>query len=147
MIINLAGIIDDSIVDGPGLRIVIFFQGCQHDCYNCHNKDTHSMEDNKLMSVAEIVSYVKANPLINKVTISGGEPFLQYDGLLELCQALQDYKLWLYTGYTIAELKALNYDAVFQYLEALVDGKFIEAQKTLDLPYIGSKNQTIHYFK
>lgn len=147
MDVNLAGTIEDSIVDGPGLRFVIFFQGCLHNCPNCHNQDTHSIEINKLVNIDDLINQIESNPLAKKVTISGGEPFLQYDVLLELCQKLKNYHLWIYTGYTKEELEEMNYTKVFNYIEALVDGPFIENEKTLDSPYIGSKNQKIYYFK
>jgi len=147
MEINISGILEDSIVDGPGLRTVIFFQGCPHNCFNCHNADTHSTNIKELMSIEEIVTKVKNTPLAKKVTISGGEPFLQYPQLLELCKTLQDYNIWIYSGYTKEQLIDLGYDEVFNYIEALVDGLFIEEQKTLDAQFIGSKNQKIHYFK
>ncbi|MDF9867754.1 anaerobic ribonucleoside-triphosphate reductase activating protein [Bacilli bacterium PM5-3] len=146
MDVNIAGILEDSIVDGPGLRTVVFFQGCKHNCLNCHNEDTHSTEINQLMSINEIVEQVKSAPLAKKVTFSGGEPFLQYEELLELCKQLHDYHIWIYTGYTKQELIDLGYDEVFNYIEALVDGPFIEKEKTLDQQFIGSKNQKIYYF-
>ena len=147
MDVNIAGIIEDSIVDGPGLRMVIFFQGCPHDCYNCHNQDTHSTKPNQIMSIEEIVRFVKEPKLSIALTISGGEPFLQYEQLLELCKQLQDYKIWVYSGYTKQQLIDLGYDEVFSYIEALVDGPFIEEEKTLDEQFVGSKNQKIYLFQ
>lgn len=148
MDVNVAGIIEDSIVDGPGLRTVIFFQGCLHNCFNCHNQDTHdSNRIVELMSIETIKNKVKSNPLAKRITISGGEPFMQYEALLELCKEMQDYQIWVYSGYTKDELIALGYDEVFNYIEALVDGKYVEELKTLDSQFVGSSNQRIHKFK
>ncbi len=146
MDVNLADIIHDSIVDGPGVRSVIFFQGCPHKCFNCHNPQTHSLEINKLMSVDEIVSDIKKNCDFKKVTISGGEPFLQYDALLELVIKLKDYQLWIYSGYTQQQLLEMKYEKVFEYIEVLVDGLYLDDKRSLDSPYKGSTNQKIIYF-
>lgn len=147
MDVNIAGIIEDSIVDGPGLRTVVFFQGCKHNCFNCHNADTHSTDINKLVSIEDIKKRVDSNVLSKKLTISGGEPFLQYNELLELCKLMKDYQIWIYSGYTKNELEELGYDEVFNYIEALVDGKYVEKLKTLDSKFVGSSNQQIYMFK
>lgn len=147
MDVNIAGIIEDSIVDGPGIRTVIFFQGCPHNCEGCHNEATHSTSINQLYSIDDLVNQVKDNPLAKRITISGGEPFIQYDALLELSKQLKDYQIWIYSGYTKEELVDLGYQEVFNYIEALVDGKFIIDLKTLDQGFVGSSNQNIVYFK
>ncbi|MDR1781849.1 MAG: anaerobic ribonucleoside-triphosphate reductase activating protein [Bacilli bacterium] len=146
MDVNLAGIIYDSIVDGPGLRCVIFFQGCNHHCYNCHNMQTHSNEDNIIMNIDELINQIKNNKTINKITISGGEPFLQYEQLLVLAQAFKNYDLWIYSGYTKKELIRLGYSSIFKYISVLVDGPYIEELRTLNIPFIGSSNQNIITF-
>jgi anaerobic ribonucleoside-triphosphate reductase activating protein len=147
MDVNINGIIHDSIVDGLGLRTVIFFQGCYHNCYNCHNKDTHNTNIKNKIKNTELIKMIKDNKRIKSVTISGGEPFIQYPALLEIVKSLKDYNIWIYSGYTKKELIELGYDEVFKYIDVLVDGKYIDEQRTLDYPFIGSHNQEIHYFK
>lgn len=146
MDVNLAGIIHDSIVDGPGIRSVIFFQGCPHKCFNCHNPQTHSSEINQLTSIDAVVDKINKNCDFQKVTISGGEPFLQYEALLELVNKLKDYHLWIYSGYTYQQLVDMNYTEVFEYIDALVDGLYLDDKRSLDSPYKGSTNQKIIYF-
>lgn len=146
MEVNLAGIVHDSIVDGPGLRTVIFFQGCPHHCANCHNPQTHALNKKIILNLDELIAVIKTDPSIKKITISGGEPFLQYDALLQLVQALADYDIWLYTGYTKKELIKLGYSPVFKYIKVLVDGRYEEKLKTLTLPFVGSSNQKIIHF-
>lgn len=75
--LNISGIVDDSIVDGPGLRYTIFVQGCPHGCPECHNPQTHSFEENKRVTLGQLMSEIKENPLLYGVTFSGGEPFCQ----------------------------------------------------------------------
>lgn len=145
--INISDIIYDSIVDGFGIRAVIFFQGCNHKCLNCHNPQTHSTNINKLMSIYEIVIELERNTHFKKVSISGGEPFLQYNELLVLVKSIQDYNIWIYTGYTYDQLVYLKYDEIFNYIDVLVDGLYDESLKSLDLAFRGSSNQNIIHFK
>lgn len=146
MKINISNIIFDSIVDGPGIRSVIFFQGCLHNCINCHNQHTHTQQINRLMSIEEIIKEIEKNAHLKKLTISGGEPFLQYPQLLALVKQLNSYHIWLYTGYTYQQLIDLKYDEIFSYIDVLVDGQYDEKLKSLDLSFRGSSNQNIIHF-
>ncbi len=88
--INLNGIINDSVVDGPGLRTVIFTQGCPHHCKGCHNAQSWSTKDNDVWDIDELINHIKKISSFKKVTISGGEPFLQNKAILKICKALKE---------------------------------------------------------
>lgn len=148
--INIAGIINESIVDGPGIRLVIFAQGCPHRCEGCHNPQTHSFEGGKLIPIEDILLMVDKNPLLDGVTFSGGEPFSQARVFANLGKKLKDLgmNIMTYTGYTYEFLlKEGNENNSFKGLLAvtdiLVDGKFEIQQKNLLLPFRGSENQRI----
>ncbi|MEG1365658.1 MAG: anaerobic ribonucleoside-triphosphate reductase activating protein [Oscillospiraceae bacterium] len=144
--INIAGIASDSIVDGPGIRVAIFTQGCPHHCEGCHNPSTHSFGTGKDTTVQELYSIVKSNPIARGVTFSGGEPFAQCEGLCELAKLLKadGYELAAYSGYTFDELIQNEVQkALLQQLDILIDGKFVLAQRNLGLRFRGSENQRI----
>lgn len=126
--IRLYGTVNDSIVDGPGIRYVIFTQGCPHHCEGCHNPDSHDMNGGYLCLNDDIIKDIEANPLLDGVTISGGEPFSQIEPLIELIQRLRQMKLhvMIYSGYTYEELLQ-NTKAVelLTLCDVLVDGRFI----------------------
>ena len=102
--VKVAGIVEESIVDGPGIRLVIFTQGCSHNCQGCHNKHTHSSNDGKLISIENIISKVQGNPFLDGVTLSGGEPFEQAKVLSSLSMELKKlgHNIITYTGYTLS---------------------------------------------
>jgi anaerobic ribonucleoside-triphosphate reductase activating protein len=147
---RLAGIVRESIVDGPGLRYVVFAQGCPHCCPGCHNPETHDPSGGYEISPGELEAgfrrEVKENPLISGLTISGGEPLVQARELLPLaCSAKRlGLGVWIYTGYTIEEIAAQG-DAgqkeLLKTTEVLVEGRFDESLRTLDAGFIGSLNQ------
>ncbi len=147
LILAEGGFVMDSIVDGPGLRCAIFVQGCPHACFNCHNPATHPFEGGDVMSVDTIYNAVKANPLCGGVTFSGGEPFCQAKSLTLLAKKLKadGYELAAYSGYTFEQLYAGTDDQkeLLRYLDVLIDGPFLEAEKDLTLRFRGSKNQRI----
>lgn len=150
MNIRIANIAFDSIVDGNGLRDVVFVQGCEANCPGCHNPKTHDLDGGQLEDVTSLVSLLTRCQLSSGLTISGGEPFLQPEAVLELIdqykQTRPDADIWIYSGYTYEELLASSNKAVQAILrtaDVLVDGRFIEEQKTLSLPFRGSKNQRI----
>ncbi len=142
--LNVSGIIHDSIVDGPGLRTVIFFQGCKHKCPGCHNANTWSFAPNKLMTEDEIIKVVETNNFSRKITLSGGDPLEQ--NVLGLAQKLKEkgYDIWVYTGYTLAQVEE-KCPEILTTIDVLVDGRFELAKRDLSLKYRGSSNQIIHY--
>lgn len=148
--LRIAGINKESIVDGPGIRLVVYAQGCKHNCVGCHNPETHSFNGGELISIYEILKLIKENPLLDGVTFSGGEPFEQAEKLAELGEKVkkQGLNIITYTGYTYEEIidnidtkqgwKKLLYTTDF-----LVDGKFYINKKSLELKFRGSSNQRI----
>ena len=146
--INIAGIMEDSIVDGPGLRTAIFAQGCPRRCEGCHNPESWAFGTGTDMTVQDLFWRVKKNPLVRGVTFSGGEPFSQAEPFTELAKLLKanGYEVASYTGYTFEELLENGTPAQKQLLAALdilVDGEFVLAQRNLDLRFRGSENQRI----
>ena len=144
---RLAGIINDSIVDGPGIRTVFFMQGCLRHCPGCHNPQTWDMEGGKEFGVSELLAIVESNPLCHGVTLSGGEPFLQARELIPFVKALKErgYEVASYTGFLYEDL--LNGTEATRellgYLDVLIDGPFIESEKSLELNFRGSRNQRV----
>ncbi len=146
--IRIAGIVEESIVDGPGIRFVIFTQGCPHGCKGCHNPQTHDFNSGKDVNIDEIVNKIKEDPLLKGVTLSGGEPFMQAGKLAKLIDKLSDTKLDIitYTGFKYEEIiKNANDENKFYKLldrtDILIDGKFEEDKKDENLMYRGSSNQ------
>ena len=144
--LRVAGVIEESIVDGPGIRFVLFLQGCRLHCPGCQNPQTWDFDGGTLVPSNEVLARIKENPLVHGVTFSGGEPFEQAEALLPLATELkaQGYHLMAFSGYTFEQLreKAEN-RALLEKLDLLVDGPFLEAQKSLDLRFRGSRNQRI----
>ena len=87
MKIQIAGLVNDSIVDGPGFRFSVFTQGCPHRCPGCHNPQTHDFAGGKTVDTAEIIAEFRMNPLLDGVTLTGGEPFCQSESCLEIAKA------------------------------------------------------------
>lgn len=146
--IRIAGTIGESIVDGPGMRYVIFTQGCPHHCPGCHNPETHDFNGGTEMTTEALLTDITKNSFIKAVTFSGGEPFSQPAPLAEIAQALkkQGYHLMAYTGFTFKALMASGDPAVhdlLSQLDLLVDGPFILAERNIDLRFRGSANQRI----
>lgn len=148
MIINMAGIAGDSIVDGPGIRTTFFCQGCPHHCEGCHNPETWEFGIGTAMETADLARIARSNPLSRGVTFSGGEPFAQAEGFAELAGLLkeQGYEVASYTGFTFEHLRDHGTPAqkkLLSLLDVLVDGPFVLAQRSLELVYRGSANQRI----
>ena len=148
MNIRIAGTVNDSIVDGPGYRYTIFTQGCPHHCPGCHNPQSHDFEGGRVVDTETILRQVRENPLLDGITLSGGEPFCQPEACRALAEAAHDLgmSVWCYTGYTWEKLMQEADPARLTLLEAvdvLVDGPFILAQKSLELKFCGSRNQRL----
>lgn len=146
----MAGVVRESIVDGPGLRMAVFCQGCPHGCPGCHNQETHDFAGGYDCEIEKIVQAVKADPLLDGVTFSGGEPFCQPEAFFNLALALKelrpDLNLMAYSGYTYEELTAMHSEGVDRLLaiiDYLVDGPFILAERDLTLLFRGSANQRV----
>lgn len=148
--IRLAGVVRESIVDGPGLRFTVFCQGCPHGCEGCHNPDTHDFSGGYDCDIDKILAAVDENPLLDGVTFSGGEPMCQPEAFSLLAAELKERKLNIvtYTGYTYEELLEISKTrpAVKELLDLtdlLVDGRFVMAERDLTLPFRGSGNQRV----
>ncbi|WP_026394217.1 anaerobic ribonucleoside-triphosphate reductase activating protein [Acetobacterium malicum] len=146
--VRIAGIVKESIVDGPGIRFVVFAQGCKHHCDGCHNPATHDFNGGNLVDIETIINEMKKNPLLDGITLSGGEPFEQPEGFSELARRSKElgYHVMTYTGYTYETLTKKKDEQRLRLLkntDILVDGKFEAAQKSLMLKFRGSKNQRI----
>ena len=148
--LRLAGIVEDSIVDGPGLRLTLFTQGCPHDCPGCHNPETHPVNAGSFFSLEELVARYAENPLLAGVTFSGGEPFLQAGPLAELADRIHALggTVITYTGFIFEELahRARRDAAIAALLDAtdlLIDGPYMEALRSLDIAGRGSSNQRL----
>lgn len=146
MTIRIAGIHNDSIVDGPGIRLAVFTQGCPHNCKGCHNPHTHAFDGGYAMKVADIIRIMKDNPLLDGLTLSGGEPFSQPEPCARLACAAHALGLnvWAYSGWTLEQLKAKpETTPLLNEIDVLIDGPYIEAQRSLDLAWRGSTNQRL----
>lgn len=169
--LRLAGVVRESIVDGPGLRFAIFCQGCPHNCPKCHNQDTHDFSGGYDCDIQKIVNAIEENPLLSGVTFSGGEPSHQPVAFLEIAKKVKSrgLNIWMYSGYTLEELLSRANSAISDLdnpnddssqtseknkeqvalkgllglVDVLVDGKFINELKDLTLPFRGSKNQRL----
>lgn len=148
MNIKLAGLVADSIVDGPGFRFTVFTQGCPHHCEGCHNPDTHDFNGGRYADCDKIIEKIKENKLTAGVTFSGGEPFCQPMPCAYMAEKLKasGYHLMAFTGYTFEKLLEMskedeNVKKFLNLLDVIIDGKFILAQRSLELRYKGSKNQ------
>lgn len=136
----------DSIVDGPGVRMVVWTQGCCHHCVNCHNAQTWDMEGGKAYPVDELEEEIMEAQLQTGITFSGGEPFLQAKQLLILAQAARkkNLNIWAYTGFLYEDLlQDETKRELLEQIDVLVDGPFLEAQKDYRLNFKGSRNQRI----
>jgi len=144
LLIRIAGLVPESFVDGDGIRLAVFMQGCLRRCEGCHNPDTHALDGGRLVDTAEIVAAMKRNPLLNGITLTGGEPLLQIDAAEELARAAKNFGLnvWLYTGYKFEDLPP-NADALLANVDVMVDGAFVVALRDLNLQFRGSSNQRI----
>lgn len=145
--IRLAGIIPESFTDGVGIRLVIFTQGCNHHCKNCHNPSTWDFNGGKLVNIESILNLISQNPLLDGVTLSGGDPFYQVDACLELCKLIKDktnLNIWCYTGFTWESLLVdSDKSKLLNYIDVLVDGQYVESMRDLTLRFRGSSNQRI----
>ena len=142
---RVAGVIRDSLVNGEGLRDVLFVQGCPHHCFNCQNPQTWKYDGGTEISVIDLAEMFKDSP--NDITISGGEPFEQWVSVVMFMSNIRtqnpNKQFWIYTGYRYEEIKWIIEDYMPSYLEVIVDGKYIEELKDPNCLYRGSSNQRL----
>lgn len=142
MLIRIADVVPESYVDGSGIRYAIFMQGCLHDCFECQNPHTHDLHGGRVVDTENIIQAFKRNKLLQGITLTGGDPFYQEAAAAELAEAAQNFGLnvWCYTGFDFEDVA----DAyLLDFVDVLVDGKFILARRDLTLSYRGSDNQRV----
>lgn len=147
-VLRLAGIVRESIVDGPGIRFTVFAQGCPRRCPGCHNSHTWSFEGGFLAEPQRLLAEMQKDPLVTGLTLSGGEPFSQPAAMAELARLAHEagYHVISFTGYLYEELLELanTQPAVLDLLrniDVLIDGPFVQALKSYELRFRGSSNQ------
>lgn len=147
---RIASFVEESIVDGPGFRIVIFFQGCAHHCYGCHNPETWDFEGGKEVSFDLIKKIIDDNPYADGITLSGGDPLYQIDASTEIAEYAKSKGLdvILYTGFLFEEVLEMTkanqrLKDLLNNVDTLIDGPFILEQRHLSLKFRGSSNQRI----
>lgn len=144
--IKLSGMVKESVVDGPGFRLVLFTQGCPRHCPGCQNPDLIPAGGGREMAPGEVLQLIKKNisSLTGGITFSGGDPLMQADALAELLKLLRleypQLNIWVYTGYVFEEVKHLP---VLQYIDVLVDGPYEESRRDISLAFRGSSNQRL----
>ncbi len=148
--LRLAGVIRESIVDGPGIRMTVFTQGCPHHCKGCHNEQTWDFNGGYDSSTERILEEAQKDPILRGLTFSGGEPFSQAESLAILAKEAKEkgYDIFCYTGYTFENLVSQfkehpEYKALLEQCDWLVDGPFILEKRSLMLKFRGSTNQRI----
>lgn len=148
--LRLAGIVRESIVDGPGIRFTVFCQGCPHDCPDCHNPETHDFAGGFDCSTDRLMEEIEKDPLLAGVTFSGGEPFCQAEMFTELAEKVREKGLsvTVFSGYTYEQLLAMaekdvHVKRLLELTDLLIDGPFIKAQRDLTLQFRGSRNQRL----
>jgi len=146
--IRIAGVVRESIVDGPGIRFVVFAQGCPHRCAGCHNEATHDFSGGHEYETDKIMAEIEKNPLLSGVTFSGGEPFCQPEGFFSLAVKLKrrGMNILSFTGYTYEELECLkegneSIGGLLANIDILIDGRFVLEKRDLTLQFKGSSNQ------
>lgn len=148
--LRIAGIMRESIVDGPGIRFAVFCQGCPHDCPGCHNPETHDPAGGNEVKIDRILQEFDKNPLLSGMTFSGGESMCQPEGFAVLGREVKarGKTITIYTGYTLEQLLKMAEDtpAIGELLEMcdiLIDGPFIMGKRDLNLQFRGSSNQRV----
>ncbi|MEK3945565.1 anaerobic ribonucleoside-triphosphate reductase activating protein [Paenibacillus sp. FSL H3-0310] len=150
---NICGYYPESINEGEGMRAVLFLSGCRHRCPGCFNPETWNFKYGEVFTLErqhEIIAEIAANPLLDGLTLAGGDPFFSAEELLgfiyELRTVLPEFSIWIYSGYKYEELTALPGTPEWNLLkqcQVLIDGRFVEELKDTTLLYRGSSNQRI----
>lgn len=147
---RIAGVYRESIVDGPGLRFAVFTQGCNHACLNCHNPETWDFNGGYDCSFEKMLNAIDENPLIDGVTLSGGDPMYQPESCFYFFKEIKKRNLstLIYTGFTFEELIEMSKDDPYilktlELTDILIDGPYIDEKRDLTLLFRGSSNQRV----
>jgi anaerobic ribonucleoside-triphosphate reductase activating protein len=149
MKLKIGGFLENSLVNGDGIRSVIFVSGCRHNCASCQNEFMQDFNYGEDVSIDDIVKRIKRNmPIIKGVTFSGGEPFESAQALSKLSEVVRALGLnvWCYSGYTYNEIiNSGDNDKLrfLNFIDVLIDGKFDEGLMEGTSKYTGSSNQRI----
>lgn len=136
---RIAGVNTCSLVNGDGVRYVIFVQGCKHHCKGCQNQWSWDMDGGADIPVEMIAEDVRKHRMIDGITLSGGDPFYQQDECVELLKLLPEYNVWIYTGFVYEEIAGTE---LAKMADVIVDGPFVEELRCEGKMY-GSSNQRI----
>ena len=141
--LEVAGWKKNSCDDGPGIRSVLFLQGCSMNCPGCHNRDIQKRGEGSLMSIDEIISFVESRCHNKRITISGGEPLEQWEALEKLLISLKEkgFDMCLYTGWDFRQIP----EKVFKLVDYIKTGNFVMEKRNVDIHYVGSENQKMYH--
>jgi len=147
-----AGVVQNSTVDGLGLRQAVFFQGCEHHCKGCHNKHTWSFTGGYEEDTDNIIKAYREDELLSGVTLTGGDPLYQLDAAVEIARRVKELggNVWCYTGFVYEDLVSLDLPDISKFLslvDVLVDGPFMLELKDPLLLWRGSSNQRVLQLK
>lgn len=146
MKLRVLDIIEETMVDGVGLRTSVYVAGCKHGCPFCHNPQSHSFEGGTEYEVEDLVDIVLADDFAD-LTLSGGDPMFQVEASLELCKKVKERSkksIWLYTGFTVEQIAKTRYlSRILPYVDVIVDGRYVHELRDESLPFRGSRNQRI----
>ena len=134
-----------TTVDGPGFRTSIYFAGCNHACPGCHNPESWNFNGGVEMSADEILKVIEEEDF--DVTLSGGDPLMHPDKINYLCREIKsrlNKNIWLFTGYTISQIRlSPSLRKGVEFVDTLVEGRFVQSLRDPDLSFRGSSNQRI----
>lgn len=144
-----ASLRDMDISNGRGIGVALFVQGCHFHCKNCFNQTTWNFQEGKpwTREIENRFFYLVSRPYIERVSFLGGEPLADenYDTIVKLAKSIDNKKKWCYTGYTLEELKTNGKEEILKYIDVLVDGRYVDELRDLNLEFRGSSNQRILY--
>lgn len=144
--ISIIKIVEDTTTDGPGFRTAIYAAGCPNACPGCHNPQSWNISAGSMMSTDDIMDVIKSDEFAD-VTFSGGDPMFQPEGFADLARCIKTEtgkNIWCYTGYKFENLKKNSRQSeVLKYIDVLVDGPYMEAERDTDAVFKGSRNQRI----
>lgn len=151
LLYDIENSIVESVVDGEGVRLVIFLAGCPHRCLKCHNPQSWDIRNGREVPIAEVGNrlvemYREGN--YQGITFSGGDPLMQHGALRKLIKAIRtqipSINIWCYTGFVYEQIKDLD---VLRYIDVLVDGPYVESRRFPSKKFRGSNNQRILFLK
>ena len=137
---------EGSVVDGPGVRTVLYVQGCDRKCEGCHNQSTWDIECGQIYDTEALADEIKEKAINKKITISGGEPLCQYPAVLELIKLLNGFDICLYTSSDLFEVER-DCNEVLMYIKYIKVGKYKKDMRCTTVPFVGSTNQRFYHLE